>query len=398
MSAMEQILRLMATQKASDVYLSAHSPALMRLHGQCVPINQQPLPPDAPLRLLAEIVPPERLQELEASGELNMGLALEGAGRFRLSAMRQRGSCAAVIRFIAQEIPPLESLQLPKSLQKLVMRKRGLILVTGATGSGKSTTLASMIDARNAQESGHILTIEDPIEYQFSNRRCIVNQREVGSDTESLHIALKNALRQAPDVILIGEIRDRETMTAAMAFAQSGHLCLSTLHANNSYHALQRVLSFYEQEVHATVLGELSVALLAIISQRLIPATDGGRLPAAEVMFNTKLIGELIARADFVAIKDAMEKSLADNSQTFEQSLAQLIRSGKISRADGLAHADSASNLAWQLENQANPLQAAAKADAAQNSLASEAGGSIFGDQGGKKPPPSFDGIALGQT
>jgi len=253
-----------------------------------------------------------------------------------------------------------------------------------------------MIDARNALESGHILTIEDPIEYQFTNRRCIVNQREVGSDTESLHIALKNALRQAPDVILIGEIRDRETMTAAMAFAQSGHLCLSTLHANNSYHALQRVLSFYEQEVHSVVLGELSVALLAIVSQRLIAATDGGRVPAAEVMFNTKLIGELIARADFVAIKDAMEKSLAENSQTFEMSLAALIRSGKISRADGLAHADSASNLAWQLENQANPLQQAAKPAEAQTGLASEAAGSIFGDKDAKQAPPSFDGIALG--
>jgi len=398
MSVMEKILRLMAEQNASDVYLSAHSPVLMRVHGQCVPINQQSLPQDAPQRLLGEIVPAARMQELADSGELNMGLALDGVGRFRVSAMRQRGTCAAVIRFIAQAIPPLASLQLPKTLEKLVMYKRGLILVTGATGSGKSTTLAAMIDARNEKESGHILTVEDPIEYQFANKRCIINQREVGSDTASLHVALKNALRQAPDVILIGEIRDRETMTAAMAFAQSGHLCLATLHANNSYHALQRVLSFYQQEVHASVLGELSVTLLAIISQRLIPALAGGRIPAAEVLFNTKLIAELIARADFAAIKDAIAKSLADDSQTFEQSLAQLIRSGKITRANGLAYADSASNLAWQLEHQSNPLQQnsepAAQAEAA--SLASAQPPSIFGDKpAGQQAAASFDGIAL---
>src|SRR5260370_22601 len=195
------------------------------------------------LRLLAEIVPAERLQELDETGELNMGVPLCGVGRFRVSAMHQRGSCAVVIRFIAQHIPAMDTLNLPPVLGELIMQKRGLLLVVGSTGSGKSTTLASMIDARNEKLTGHILTIEDPIEYQFRNKRSIVNQREVGSDTASLQIALKNALRQAPDVILIGEIRDRETMSSAMGFAQSGHLCLATLHANNSYHALNRILS-----------------------------------------------------------------------------------------------------------------------------------------------------------
>jgi len=228
---MERILRLMAEKKASDVYLSAFAPALIRINGQCVPINSQPLTPEAPRGLLAELLPVERLAELDRSGELNMGFPLAGVGRFRLSAMRQRGSVAAVIRFIANEVPPLSSLSVPPILADLIMEKRGLLLMVGATGMGKSTSLASMIDHRNENASGHILTIEDPIEFLFKNKRSVVNQREIGSDTVSLAVALQNALRQAPDVILIGEIRDRETMSAAIAYAQSGHLCLATMHA-----------------------------------------------------------------------------------------------------------------------------------------------------------------------
>ncbi len=351
MGTMERILRLMGEKQASDVYLSANAPALIKINGECVPINNQLLPPDAPRNLLAEIVPPERLKELDDTGELNMGVPLRGVGRFRVSAMRQRGSCAVVVRFIAQHIPPIASLNLPPVLSELIMQKRGLLLIVGATGSGKSTTLASMIDARNELLTGHILTIEDPIEYQFRNKRSIVNQREVGSDTESLQVALKNALRQAPDVILIGEIRDRETMSAAMGFAQSGHLCLATLHANNSYHALNRILSFYPEEIRPTMLGELSVALKGVVSQRLVRTTDGGRTPAVEVMLNTKLIADLIERGNFSGVKEAMEKSMADGSQTFEEALAHLIRSGRIDRAEGLAFADSPTNLMWRLEN-----------------------------------------------
>ena len=351
MSTMERILRLMAEKKASDVYLSAAAPALIKINGECVPINNQILPPDAPKNLLAEVVPPDRIEELEETGELNMGVPLSGVGRFRVSAMRQRGSYAVVVRFIAQHIPELATLNLPPVLGELVMEKRGLLLMVGATGSGKSTTLASLLDSRNAVMTGHILTIEDPVEFQFKNKKSIVNQREIGSDTQSLQTALKNALRQAPDVILIGEIRDRETMSAAIAYAQSGHLVLATLHGNNSYHALNRILSFYPVEVRPTMLGDLASALKAVISQRLVRTQSGTRVPACEVMLNTKLVGELIEKGDFSGVRDAMEKSMAEGSQTFEEDLARLIREGRIDRKEGIAYADSPTNLMWRLQN-----------------------------------------------
>lgn len=351
MGTMERILRLMAEKKASDVYLSAHAPAQIRIDGQCLPVNSQPLPPDAPLKLLAEVLPAERMAELAATGELNLGHAIEGLGTFRFSALRQRGTYAAVVRFIPPDIPALDSLNVPPVLSDLVMHKRGLILMVGATGSGKSTTLASMLDYRNERVPGHILTIEDPIEYVFRNKRAVVNQREVGSDTESLHVALRNALRQAPDVILVGEIRDPATMSAALAYAQSGHLCLATLHANNSYQALNRILSFYPAEVRPTMLGDLAAALRAIVSQRLLRNTSGGRTPAVEVMLNTQRVSELIEKADFPGVKDAMEKSLAEGSQTFEQDIARLVLAGHVHRDEGLAHADSPNNLLWRLAN-----------------------------------------------
>ena len=275
MGTMERILRLMSDKHASDIYLSANSVALIRIHGECLPINNQVLPPDAPLNLLAEILPPERIQELQDTHELNMAWSMPGLGRFRISAMRQRGSYAVVVRLINNDIPPLDALGLPPAMADLMLQKHGLILVVGATGSGKSTSLAAMIDHRNASMTGHILTIEDPIEYLFKNKRAIINQREVGSDTESAEVALKNALRQAPDVILIGEIRDRETMSAAIAYAQTGHLCLATMHANNSYQALNRILSFYPVEVRMTMLTDLGSALKAIISQRLMRNVSG---------------------------------------------------------------------------------------------------------------------------
>ena len=351
MGTMERILRLMAEKNASDVYLSAHSPALIRINGQCVPINSQALPADAPRNLLAEIVPAERLAELDRSGELNMGFPIEGVGRFRLSAMRQRGSVAAVIRFISHEIPSIASLSLPPILTDLIMEKRGLLLMVGATGMGKSTTLSSMIDYRNENATGHILTIEDPIEFLFQNKRSVVNQREIGTDTESLEVALRNALRQAPDVILIGEIRDRQTMSAAIAYAQSGHLCLATMHANNSYQALNRILGFYPVEVRQTMLGDLAAALKAVISQRLLRTTSGSRTPAVEVMLNTKLIADLIEKGDFSGIKEAMEKSMAEGSQNFEQDIARLIMEDIVDRKEGLLNSDSPTNLMWRLQN-----------------------------------------------
>ncbi|MGH8805978.1 MAG: PilT/PilU family type 4a pilus ATPase, partial [Polaromonas sp.] len=332
MSTMERILRLMADKKASDVYLSAHSPALIKINGQAIPINAQILPPDAPRNLLAEVLPPERIEELEEMGELNMALPMAGVGNFRISGFRQRSTYAAVIRYIPSEIPPLDSLNVPPILADLIMEKRGLLLMVGSTGAGKSTTLAAMMDHRNETTLGHILTIEDPVEFLFTNKKSVVNQREVGSDTQSLQVALKNALRQAPDVILIGEIRDRETMSAAIAYAQSGHLCLATMHANNSYQALNRILSFYPVEVRPTMLGDLAAAMKAIVSQRLLRTQEGSRVPAVEVMLNTKLVSELIEKGDFSGVKEAMEKSMAEGSQTFEQDIAKLIVEGTVTR------------------------------------------------------------------
>ncbi|HCL87519.1 MAG TPA: type IV pili twitching motility protein PilT [Comamonadaceae bacterium] len=382
MSTMEKILRLMAEKKASDVYLSANAPALIKINGECVPINNQLLPVEAPLNLLAEVVPPDRIEELRETGELNMGVPLSGVGRFRISAMRQRGSFAVVVRFITQQIPQLSTLGLPPVLGELILQKRGLILVVGATGSGKSTSLAAMIDERNEKLTGHILTVEDPIEYQFKNKRSIVNQREIGSDTQSLQTALKNALRQAPDVILIGEIRDRETMSAAIAYAQSGHLCLATLHGNNSYHALNRILSFYPVEVRPTMLGDLASALNAIVSQRLVRTTSGERVPAAEVMLNTKLVADMIEKGDFSGVREALEKSMAEGSQTFEESLARLILDGHIDRKEGLAYADSPTNLMWRLQN-----------DFAQASRDAQA--RVQADQAPEDDVPSFTEIVL---
>jgi len=348
---MRRILKLMAEKKASDVYLSAQSPALIRINGVCVPINSQILPPEAPLNLLSEILPPKQIEELQELNELNVAWSMPGVGRFRISGMRQRGSFAAVIRFIINEVPTMASLSLPPALAELMLQKRGLILMVGATGSGKSTTLASMIDHRNASMSGHILTIEDPVEFLFKNKRSVINQREVGTDTQSTQVALKNALRQAPDVILIGEIRDRETMTAAIAYAQTGHLCLATLHANNSYQALNRILSFFPVEVRQTLLGNLAASLKAIISQRLLRTVEGKRTPAVEIMLNTRLIAEMIEKGNFSGIVEAMEKSLAEGSQTFEQDIARLISGAIVDRKEGLANADSPTNLMWRLQN-----------------------------------------------
>jgi twitching motility protein PilU len=348
---MQRVLRLMADKKASDVYLSAHAPMMIKISGQTIPINSQVLPLEAPRNLLAEIVPPTRIEELVETGELNMAVPLEGVGNFRISAMRQRGSYAVVIRYVPNVVPSLDSLNVSPLLADLVMEKRGLILMVGATGAGKSTTLAAMIDHRNENATGHILTIEDPIEYIYTNKRSVINQREVGADTLSLQVALKNALRQAPDVILIGEIRDRETMSAAIAYAQSGHLCLATMHANNSYQALNRVLSFYPVEVRPTMMGDLAAALRAIVSQRLLRTHTGSRVPAIEMMINTALISDLIKKADFSSVREAMEQSLAEGSQSFEQDLARLITDNVVTRTEGLSHADSPNNLLWRLQN-----------------------------------------------
>jgi twitching motility protein PilU len=353
---MERVLRLMAEKAASDVYLSAATPILIKINGQILQLSDQPLSAAQPRQLLAELLTPSQLEDLEDTGELNVGIGIQGVGSFRLSAFRQRGSIAAVFRCIPHDIPQLGTLNLPPILNTLVLEKRGLILLVGATGTGKSTTLASMLEQRNQQLAGHILTIEDPIEFMFQNKRSMVNQREVGRDTQSLQVALKNALRQAPDCIYIGEIRDRETMTMAISYSLSGHLVVSTLHANNSYHALGRILSFYAPESRPALLSDLSAGLRAIVSQRLVRSSTGGRRPAVEVMLNTKLVSELIEQGDFNGVKEAMEKSLAEGSQTFEADLARLITEGVITRDEGLAYADSPTNLMWRLANDMEPV------------------------------------------
>ena len=353
---MERILRLMADKGASDIYLSANMPVLIRINGQMLQLSDQLLTPSQPRQLIAEVLDPKNLAELDESGELNMAVSISKVGSFRLSAFRQRGTIAAVFRHIPHIIPSLDSLNLPPILSKLVMEKRGLILMVGATGTGKSTTLAAMLEQRNMNMAGHILTIEDPVEFLFSNKRSVVNQREVGRDTASLHVALKNALRQSPDCILIGEIRDRETMTAAISYALSGHLVLATLHGNNSYHALNRILSFYTPESRPALLNDLAAGLKAVVSQRLVRAHAGGRVPVTEILVNTKLTAELIEHGDFNGVKEAMEKSIAEGSQTFEEHFAHLINEGIISKEEGLAFADSPTNLLWRLQNEGSAL------------------------------------------
>ena len=351
---LDRVLRLMAERQASDVFLSASMPILIKIDGQMLQLSDQVLGPSQPRQLLAEVLSPMQLEELDDTGELNLAIAVERVGSFRLSAFKQRGSIAAVIRHIPHQIPALDTLNLPPMLGQLVLEKRGLVLMVGATGSGKSTTLASMLELRNRTLAGHILTVEDPIEFLFTSKKCVINQREVGRDTESLQIALRNALRQSPDCIMIGEIRDRETMTASLSYALSGHLVLASMHANNAHHALGRILSFYTPEARPVLLADLAAGLRAVVSQRLLRAEAGGRVPAVEVLFNNNLVAELVERGDFAGIKEAMERSLADGSRSFEEDLARLINDGTVTRDEGLAHSDSTTNLMWRLQNANN--------------------------------------------
>jgi twitching motility protein PilU len=350
--AMDRLFQLMAEKGASDMFMAVNSPIQLKINGNLIPINQQKVDNGAIMSLLGEVLSPDSLNQLDKEGELNLGIPVPGIGSFRLSAFRQRGTISAVFRYIPSTVPALETLRLPSALADIIKQKRGLILVVGATGSGKSTTIASMLDHRNANMAGHILTLEDPIEFLFKNKKSIVNQREIGVDSAGLTIALKNALRQAPDCILIGEIRDKETMSAALAYAQSGHLVVSTLHANNSYRALNRIIGFYPLETRQSMLQDLASTILAVVSQRLVPSVEGKRLPAVEVMMNTRHIAELIEEGEIGQIKEAMEKSMSPGSQTFEQALVQMIKDGLITQDDGLAYADSATNLYWLLNNE----------------------------------------------
>jgi twitching motility protein PilU len=371
MSAMKRLFQIMADKKASDIFLSVGAPINIKINGVAVPVNQAIMTAQTVQQLLYEVLTERQVKEYEDEMELNTAFTMEGIGAFRISAFRQKGSPSVVVRFIPGSIPQLDTLGLPEVLKEVIMQKRGLILVVGATGSGKSTSLSSMLDFRNERKSGHILTLEDPVEFIFQNKKSIVNQREIGTDTKAYEIALRNALRQAPDCILIGEIRDKQTMVAALAYSQSGHLVLATLHANNSYHAMNRIINFYPLENRPSLLLDLSAALQAVISQRLVRTKTGARMAAVEVLLNTRHISELIEKGEINEIKEALEKSMAPGSQTFEQALFKLFMDGKITQDEAMSNADSATNMLW-LINQATAGDLSMSGGSAKAAVASD--------------------------
>ena len=339
-------LKLMTDKNASDMFLTTGAPVYIKIEGKLHPLGSTGLPSGMVKKIAYSLMGEGQVPQFERDLELNMAYALPDSGRFRINVFKQRGEVGMVIRAIRSTIPSIEELQLPQVLKNIIMEPRGLVLIVGSTGSGKSTTLASMIDHRNSNTSGHILTIEDPIEYLHRHKKSIVNQREVGLDTHAFHNALKNAMREAPDVILIGEILDATTMEAAIAFAETGHLCLATLHSNNADQTLERILNFFHESAHKNVLMNLALNLKAVISQRLVVGTDGRRLPAAEVLINTPHVRDLMRRGQVHEIKQAMEESLEDGMETFDQCLFRLHKEGKISMEEALRAADSRDGLA----------------------------------------------------
>ncbi|EHQ51817.1 type II secretion system protein [Ectothiorhodospira sp. PHS-1] len=345
----EPYLKLMAQKNASDLFFTTGASASVKIEGDIRPISRQPLQPGAVREMAYDIMDERQTETFERDKEMNLGISLEGLGRFRVNIYVQRGEVSMVIRFIKSEIPTIEQLKLPPVLKELVMHDNGLILVVGATGSGKSTTLASMIDHRNTMVSGHILTIEDPIEYSFTHKKSIIGQREVGLDTLSYDNALREAMREAPDMIMIGEVRDLNTMKAAIAYADTGHLALSTLHAVNANQALDRIINFFPPESKQQILMDLSLNLRGIVSQRLLVGKDGNRLPAVEVLVNTPYIAELIRKGEINAIKHVMEKGGSVGMQTFDQSLFELYKAGLVTLPEALAKADSRGDLEWRI-------------------------------------------------
>jgi twitching motility protein PilU len=344
------ILKVMVERNASDIYLTEGLPPVYRVEGVTQPVGSVAFTNDMLEALATDLMREKQKKEFEETNEMNLALYYPDMGRFRVNIFRQRGNVGFVIRQIKTEIVPIDKLGLPPILKDIVMTKRGLVLVVGATGSGKSTTLAAMIDHRNANSPGHIVTVEDPIEFVHKHKRSIITQREIGFDTLSYHAALKNTLRQAPDVILIGEIRDLETMDTAIAFAETGHLCLGTLHANNANQAIERVMNFFPKERHAQIYLQLSLNLRAIISQRLIPGVDGKRVAAVEVMMDTPRIKDLIKKGEIDTIKEAMEQGMQEGCQTFDSVLFNLYREGKISLEQALINADSANDLRLKIK------------------------------------------------
>ena len=345
------LLRLMVSRKGSDLFLTADFPPAIKVDGKVTKVSPQPLSGQHTLQLARSIMNDKQAADFEKYKECNFAISPQGIGRFRVNAYLQQGHVALVLRTIPQNLPSIESLDLPPILKDVVLTKRGLVIVVGATGSGKSTTLAAMIDHRNESTYGHIITIEDPVEFVHPHKNCIVSQRELGLDTDNWDIALKNTLRQAPDVILMGEIRDRETMEHAVAFAETGHLCMATLHANSANQALDRIINFFPEERRAQLLMDLSLNLRSIVSQRLLPRREGkGRIAAVEILLNTPLISDMIFKGEVGEIKEIMKRSREQGMQTFDQALFDLYEFGRIHYEDALRNADSVNDLRLQIK------------------------------------------------
>lgn len=343
-------LKILAAKDGSDLYLSTGAPPCAKFHGTLKPLEKDPMPAGKIKEIAWSIMDEEQQQQFERDLEMNLAISIAQVGRFRVNIFRQRNEISIVARNIKMDIPQFDDLQLPPILKDVINTKRGLVLFVGATGSGKSTSLAALIDHRNSSSGGHIITIEDPIEYVHRHKKCVVNQREVGVDTRSYQDALKNTLRQAPDVILIGEIRDRETMEHALAFAETGHLAISTLHANNANQALDRIINFFPEERRNQLLMDLAMNLRAFVSQRLVPTVDGKRCAAVEILLGTPMIQDLILKGEFESIKEIMEKSQNIGMQTFDNALINLYRQGRISLDEAIKNADSANNVRLKIK------------------------------------------------
>ena len=341
----QPLFKLMVEKHASDLFFTCYAPVKIKIDGKIMPVNKLELTPKMVKQAAMELMDEDQLEEFSREMEIDFAISKPGLGRFRVNIFQQRGNIGMVLRYISSQLPDLDELQMPQLMKELVMFKRGLILMVGATGCGKSTTLAGMINYRNEKTSSHILTIEDPIEFLHPNRRSIVNQREVGIDTKSYDRALKSAMREAPDVILIGEIRDREAMEAAMRLAGTGHLVISTLHANNAPEALDRIINMFPMDHHRQIFMDMSQYLRAIVSQRLVRSVDGKRVAAVEIMLNTPHVAELINRGDIAEVKEAFAGSNESGMQTFDTALLELYKAGKISMDEALANADSRANL-----------------------------------------------------
>ena len=350
MSGITRYLEVLVKHDGSDLYLSTGAPPSAKFHGQLKALGQQVLPPGMVKKLAYEIMDEEQIASFEQKPEMNLALSEAGVGRFRVNIFQQRNEVSMVIRNIKTEIPSFETLGLPEVLKSVIMKKNGLVLFVGGTGSGKSTSLAALIDYRNSNSKGHIITIEDPIEFVHKHKQSIVNQREVGVDTDTYADALKNTLRQAPDVILIGEIRDAETMEHALAFAETGHLAISTLHANNANQALDRIINFFPEERHKQILNDLSLNLRAFVSQRLVPTVDNKRCAAIEIMIGTPMVADLIKKGSIMEIKDIMEKSDNVGMQTFDSALVKLHQAGRISKEIAIKNADSENNVRLKID------------------------------------------------